>query len=650
MRFSRTFAASAFLALCIIFSPVASAQPTSRVASRMVFASHLDRLVLFGGVTSPDSSRLRYELNDTWEWTGRAWIPVYTENAPDPRSSMALAYHPLRREVVLFGGSNTHDTDPLGDVSYFGDTWVYRDRNWVRIDTTDSPSARSGAAAIFDRSRSKVLLFGGQTADVLSDTWEFDGTNWTQISTNGPALLSPLLVYDETPDRRGALLLGYNNTSNESQMYRLNGTAWERVTTAHIPVCVQFGALVYQVHNQRVLFVGGQCANTGIEDETWEWDGSDWTQLNPSPNQGNVAAHALAYDGTRQETILFGGEAFGAANWTQRYRDGRWLFAVDAFTPGPRSLAVFEYDPIRNVSWLYGGVSDSGSYYDFWKLTGSKWERVVVADTPSGCDYPVGTWDSSRNRLVVVCGSSNVHEWDGERWVKFTDLDPSPPDRQFSSIAFDAQRNRTLIFGGYGLQQFYKELWSWDGSKWTRLAKDKKSPTNRSLASMFYDPRSQRVVLFGGIGRNSISNPVERFGDMWTWDGNAWTEVTTGTKPPARYGAQVEYNAVTQKTLLFGGKSELELYLNDQWEYDGTTWSQVNATGRPSPRMNGGLVFDAANEEFKLFGGYAGRYFSEVWLLEGNDWRIQSQPLGRTRGTTPLPPPAKGVSGSPASH
>ena len=641
MRFSHPILSASFLLTALLVASEVTAQPTARVASRMVYATHLDRIVLFGGLTDPDSSNLRYELNDTWEWTGLRWIPVYTQQSPDARSSHAMAYNPIRREVVLFGGSNLHDTDPRGDATYFGDTWVYRNRDWVRIESGSAPSARGGSALVYDPSRNRMILFGGQTADTLIDTWEFDGTSWTQLDTNGPKLLSPLLVRDDA--RGDTLLLGYNAEAKEAQMYRLSGSTWSRITTAKIPPCVQFGALVYQQHNERVLFVGGQCANTAIEDETWEWDGSDWTEIKPPVSQGSLAAHALAYDAQRQETILFGGQSFGAASATQRYRDGRWTFALGSFSPGPRSLAVFEHDPIRGVFWLYGGVSDDGPYTDFWKLTGSTWERVVVADTPVDCDYPVGTWDTERNRLVVVCSNSNVHEWDGERWFKFLDLKPSPDDRQFSSLTYDGRNKRTLLFGGYGVQQYYKETWSWDGSRWTRLAKDKKSPSNRGLASMFYDPKSQRVILFGGIGRKSLGDQVDRFGDMWSWDGSAWTEITTGTKPPARYGAQVEYNPVSQKTVLFGGKSGEEQYLNDQWEFDGSVWTQVNVASRPSPRMNGAFAYDVEAQRFLLFGGYAGRYFSELWSLQGADWRIQTESLGRTRRSAPTPParPAK---------
>ena len=61
------------------------------------------------------------------------------------------------------------------------------------------------------------------------------------------------------------------------------------------------------VRGVTVLF-GGFNGNGGTENgETWEWNGSSWTQRNvpgPSPR----TSFAMDYDFTRHVTILFGGQ------------------------------------------------------------------------------------------------------------------------------------------------------------------------------------------------------------------------------------------------------------------------------------------------------------------------------------------------------
>ena len=60
-----------------------------------------------------------------------------------------------------------------------------------------------------------------------------------------------------------------------------------------------------------VLFGGYKGRDT--DDETWEWNGTAWTQrvvAGPSPRRG----HAMAYDAARGVTVLFGGINGSAIN------------------------------------------------------------------------------------------------------------------------------------------------------------------------------------------------------------------------------------------------------------------------------------------------------------------------------------------------
>jgi hypothetical protein len=609
--------------------------PTPRTNVRMAYHETLARIVLFGGVTDPDSSGERYELNDTWEWDGRKWVQIFTQNAPSPRSGPAMVYDPEREQIVLFGG--------ISDGTYLNDTWVYRNRNWVELDTPSDPPGRTLGALAYDPVRDRVILHGGVDADgPRSDTWEFDGTTWTQVTGSGPAVLGASLAYDEA--RNELLLLGMNETDGDTEMYRLVSGSWQAVTPEDLPACVNLGSMVYQRHNQRVLFVGGQCANGGFDDLSFEWDGNNWTDLEPDSTQGILSGFGLAYDQARRETVLFGGFDFGVSGATFVFRNGSWDLVLGSFTPGPRSLAVFEYDPVNKVHWLFGGRNNNGSYSELWKFSGGTWQLVFAENAPTAaCVDPAGAWDTERNRLVVICSDSSTFEWNGESWTSFSSLTERPPARRWSSAIFDPRSRETLLFGGYTFGNDYlNELWSWNGTRWTRIRSDR-SPGRRALATIFRDVSTNRILLFGGIGRNSQTDSHRRYGDMWEWTGQNWNELRPGTLPGARYGAQAEWNAATQTAVLFGGKSDQEVYLGDTWEWTGSAWRQLGPDVAPQVRMNFGLTFDEAAEKLVLFGGYAGPYYSDLWQFDGSQWRVRQQPpTGRRRGATATDRPTSG--------
>src|SRR6266436_1175998 len=68
-------------------------------------------------------------------------------------------------------------------------------------------------------------------------------------------------------------------------------------------------AMVYVSGQGRIVLFGGQTADnstTGLSNDTWEWDGENWTQyadIGPAPR----SLHAMTYDSSRGRIVLFGG-------------------------------------------------------------------------------------------------------------------------------------------------------------------------------------------------------------------------------------------------------------------------------------------------------------------------------------------------------
>jgi hypothetical protein len=147
--------------------------PPSRAEPGMVFDSHRNRVVLFGGHTVVDGERVR--LGDTWEWDGEKW-ECRSTTGPSARNGVAMTFDSRRGRVVLFGGSG----GPTGD------TWEWDGQNWVNITSAES-GGRFNSTMTFDQENGNAIRFGGWTGKSRArDTWRYDSHHWQQVADNGP--------------------------------------------------------------------------------------------------------------------------------------------------------------------------------------------------------------------------------------------------------------------------------------------------------------------------------------------------------------------------------------------------------------------------------------------------------------------------------
>jgi hypothetical protein len=404
------------------------------------------------------------------------------------------------------------------------------------------------------------------------------------------------------------------------------------MTPETLPQCVNESSLVYHRHDEKVFLVGGACSvegnQSGINEEVWLWDGTNWSIAEVETPLFRVTNAALTYDAERNAVIMYGGTtAFSSPRQnTYRFVEGNWQQFTEVKSPGPRSLSAVATDNNSGTTWLFGGLTDLDYWTDFWKYRDGVWEKVTAENGPT-CAIPVASFDSDRNRLVVLCPDSTMFEWNGEAWASLT---PSkrPPGRRFSSMVYDQNMKKTVLFGGYDDQAEYTgKTWLWDGTNWTELKK--KKPHSRALTSMWYDPVVRKTVIFGGLGRRNTNAKIERYTDMWALDSNGWTELKPSTMPTTRYGAQAAVDPRTNHVILFGGLRlddaenglKKQVYADDTWDWDGTTWRKVVTTSAATPRENGAMFFDPSTERLMLFGGWAGYYHSDLWSFEDNAWR-----------------------------
>jgi len=66
--------------------------------------------------------------------------------------------------------------------------------------------------------------------------------------------------------------------------------------------------MAYDAARRQVVLFGGVNPNSGVLlNDTWVWDGSNWTQKSPQTSPPAREGHAMAYDIARGRVVLFGG-------------------------------------------------------------------------------------------------------------------------------------------------------------------------------------------------------------------------------------------------------------------------------------------------------------------------------------------------------
>lgn len=282
------------------------------------------------------------------------WYRENPETSPPARRFHAMGS--LAGETILFGGVDERTN------TVFGDTWRHDGRQWAELQPQRAPSPRQRFASCVDGSRGAMFVFGGSDANgqPLGDTWAFVGGDWHLVTATGP---SP---------RAGA-------------------------------------AMAFDAARDRIVLFGGFANEAGSpDDETWEFDGSAWTQRFPSQAPTARQGHAMTHD------------------------------------------------PARGVSILFGGFAAGGNGFDVetWEYDGSEWGQVVTPNVPTAAVFGAMTFFAPHGVAVLTGGggspSQRLATWayDGADWHQGPAAPPGFTSRQGHAMAFDAVREAVVLFGG----------------------------------------------------------------------------------------------------------------------------------------------------------------------------------------------------------
>jgi N-acetylneuraminic acid mutarotase len=280
----------------------------------------------------------------------------------------------------------------------------------------------------------------------------------------------------------------------------------------------------------RMVLFGGLSEISGAYlSETWEWDGSAWTQRGisgPSPRYGAAMA-AL-----RSKVVLFGG--IGTAYPSDTWEWDGTVWAQDNVL-GPDGREGHAMATLGSKVVLFGGAGGAGAPHglaDTWEWDGTAWAQRTVAGPGARQGHAMATLGS---KVVLFGGAASVPnapptylgdtwEWDGARWTARSVVGPSGRDGH----AMASLDGKVVLFGGWDGRSLGSDTWEWDGNVWTQ--RHVAGPRGRELHSMA--TVHSKVVLFGGTS----GNPDLLQTDTWEWDGNTWTQ-RAASGPSARQSA-----------------------------------------------------------------------------------------------------------------
>ena len=229
-----------------------------------------------------------------------------------------MAYDPISRKVVLFGGYDYN--------AYLNETWVF-DGTWKKVNTPVAPSGRAAANMAFDYVSKKLVLFGGYNGQYLRETWLWDGATmqWTQAHPlNSPRPVTGPAVFTDPRTKTVTTFGGFDGRFYQLQTWRWRNGTWNRLNPANVPTARGAMVAAYDLaRNSAVIFAGLADINPY---NTWTWNGTDWTRQLPSEQPPYRYFAGATYDPRFNAVICFGGGLSGAdLNDTWAWNGTDWL-------------------------------------------------------------------------------------------------------------------------------------------------------------------------------------------------------------------------------------------------------------------------------------------------------------------------------------
>jgi hypothetical protein len=299
--------------------------------------------------------------------------------APDARWDHTLSADDEAKQLLVFGGRDAN-------AAALGDTWLFDldARSWTQIDG-DAPPARFGHAVSVDQKTRRLYLFGGQSEDVFfNDTWQFDleTRRWKQLDAGDDVAPSPRYGLAGILDDRGDFIVSHGFTFegrfDDTWSFNLNKKNWSDVSPTGDglrPLKRCLHELVWNSSAKKILLYGGCSSGFGPcpQGDLWSYDPATqtWTELTPASGPAARSNPALVWDPTSDRAYLLGGltdTGYAADLWSGTLVDDTFAWTALETSDAPTPRASHDTVIAGNHLYLFGGISDAGTFNDLWRL------------------------------------------------------------------------------------------------------------------------------------------------------------------------------------------------------------------------------------------------------------------------------------------
>lgn len=306
------------------------------------FAVSLATVTMFGGSTGTTFGWSPV-TDGMYEWKNSDWAQK-TPVRPTARTAVSMAYDSVRNVCVLFGGY---------DGAYLQDTWEWNGTTWTQKATgaVTKPSIRGYHSMVFDVANNKTFLFGGfDGATKFNDCYIWDGSVWVNATpvTKPTGRYSAGMAYDLSRNR--AVLFGGQAGGLLQDTWEWDGSAWSEKASGAVtkPSNRHSLSLAYDPNNSSVLLFGGYTGS--VNDETWTWNGSVWTQKAPATVPAARQKHSIVHDMPNNNVVLFGGlTAAILLNTTHIWNGSNWVLQAPGTSPTARMLVALSASPTATI-------------------------------------------------------------------------------------------------------------------------------------------------------------------------------------------------------------------------------------------------------------------------------------------------------------
>ncbi|MEK7594859.1 MAG: fibronectin type III domain-containing protein [Patescibacteria group bacterium] len=388
---------------------------------------------------------------------------------------------------------------------------------------------------------------------------------------------------------KGAYKLYYDQETGKATYELANSTAntWTQQAGNDIKGSWDLNgklAITAQVVIGSNLYVG--LGNAAGDAEVWKWDGTIWSQV--------------------------GGDGKNSSWADQTYENV--------------TMAA-------NGNTLYAGLGIGTGDAEMWSCdtaTGcSAWTKIGGDGINSS--WAVNTYESVDSMTVMggnlyaglgrTANDARIYRWNGSTWTWVGGFGIGGPYNAFTT-GYEAvttlANDGTNVYAGFGNTAGDGDVWRLTGTTWTQIGGDAlnsgwAAATIEQIMAMYY----QGGTLYAATGTTAGD------GNVWSWNGTAWTKIGGDTVNSSWAAATYEgaYSLTGDGTNIYTGLGTTAGD-NEVWRWGGATWTKIGGDA-----LNSSFTSTHIAVQSMVYGNstlYTGitatANNAEVWTYSGSTW------------------------------